>query len=157
MVSFLKEDFDYASHYCEENIYQLINKLESSPVMFAVFVSTITKQTPIWCQRLSEDPSKPVVWDYHVFFVKKAKDGENSIIVDFDTTLPFFCPADVYVRESFRLDWNLPPEYSQVRYDTVPSRLLNHISKPALFDFYCFKLSAISCSGERRVFIKLCI
>ena len=45
-------------------------------------------KVPIWESTLGN----PVVWDYHVIFLYHNPENKNeSIIFDFDTTLPFPC------------------------------------------------------------------
>jgi hypothetical protein len=108
----------YASHYCEENVYQLAKSFLahadlSSESGFVVFVSNATKSTPIWCQKLSEDDN-PVVWDYHVIFVVKSHDKRTgSIVVDLDTKLGYPVDFGAYVIKSFQPQRALLPEYQQ--------------------------------------------
>jgi hypothetical protein len=108
----------YASHYCEENVYQLAKRFLahadlSSESGFVVFVSNPTKSTPIWCQKLSEDDS-PVVWDYHVIFVVKSLDKQaGSVVIDQDSKLGYPIDCGAYIIKSFQPQRKLLPEYQQ--------------------------------------------
>lgn len=108
-----REDFPYASHFCEENIYHLATKLteEDDVGYFVVFVSSLAKRTPIWHQRLSHDQGKPVVWDYHVILVQKATTGAK--IIDFDTSLDFSSDAHDYASRCFRPQEVIPQQLRQ--------------------------------------------
>lgn len=111
-------DLLYASHYCEENVYQLAKSFLahadlSSERGFVVFISNPHKSTPIWCQKLSEDDS-PVVWDYHVIFIVKCVDkSTGSIVIDQDTKLGYPVDFGAYVIKSFQPQRALLPEYQQ--------------------------------------------
>ncbi|KEG12744.1 putative DREV methyltransferase [Trypanosoma grayi] len=134
-----RELVPYASHYCEENVYKLTEKLYADcglpgDDVFVVFVSNTSKQVPIWMQRLSGgDADNPVVWDYHVFaFVATAITTTTTIhngwVYDSDTLLPYPCPAKQYVLESFRPQVLLRDKYQQM-FRVVPGRMfLAHFS-----------------------------
>lgn len=80
----------YQSCYCEENIYMLLKRKlseyssrnvegtaasEEAPAeLYAVFISSPSKATPIWCQRcMAHSPTDPVLWDYHVIAMEKPR------------------------------------------------------------------------------------
>ncbi|EAN97668.1 hypothetical protein C3747_57g260 [Trypanosoma cruzi] len=108
----------YASHYCEENTYKLIEILYAEyavpdDAVFAVFVSNERKQTPVWMQRLAEaDERDPVLWDYHVIALMTDTSG-NWWVWDHDTVLPYPCSAKRYIMESFRPEMQMREEYRQ--------------------------------------------
>lgn len=117
-----KEELLYASCYCEENVYKLGEvivsrapaKLDNS---YAVFITSLNMQVPMWCQRASISEMKPVVWDYHVILL------HNGFIYDLDTTLSYPCLVEEYLLKSTRLlDFPLPDEnlhlFRLVRMDT---------------------------------------
>jgi hypothetical protein len=69
----LRSSFVYCSKFCEENVYQMVLKLNSifPSLVYAVFISSDCKMTPIWHQLSAEDSSTPVLWDYHVVLLVK--------------------------------------------------------------------------------------
>ena len=105
-----KEEQLYASCYCEENVYKLgevISKICPSKLdnAYAVFITSLSKQVPIWHQQASKSEVKPVVWDYHVILL------HNGFIYDLDTTLSYPCLVDEYLSKSTKLlDLPLPDE-----------------------------------------------
>lgn len=116
MAAYL-EDIQYASHYCEENVYQLARKFLTSVELsaqtgFVVFVSNARKAVPIWQQKLADDDD-PVVWDYHVIFVAKEKSSALACVVDQDTRLGFPVDFSRYCFESFRPQKRLQAQYLQ--------------------------------------------
>lgn len=76
--------FRYFSHFCEENVYHMASRFQKridndrtscgfsieKVSIFVVFVSSDSKQTPIWHQKLG-NIDEPVFWDYHVILVAK--------------------------------------------------------------------------------------
>jgi protein N-terminal glutamine amidohydrolase len=110
---FRQRTFLYASHYCEENIYKLVEEIMANSLLegcnpYAIFISSSNKSTPIWNQKLGN----PVCWDYHVILCIKSDEGE-AVILDFDTMLPFPSRATEYVDQSFHPDISLRPQYQQ--------------------------------------------
>ena len=79
-----RTNFRYCSHFCEENVYHMVRRFQQRTdndrsscglsrekvSIFAVFVSSESKQTPIWHQKLG-NRGAPVFWDYHVILVAK--------------------------------------------------------------------------------------
>ena len=103
----------YTSCWCEENVYLLCSHfLGDHNAMHAwniytVFISNHSKtvsgthcivrqlirvKVALWMQKKAP-PSSPIVWDYHVVLLFTSRSGDQSLIYDFDTTLPFPCPA----------------------------------------------------------------
>lgn len=112
-----KEDFVYTSHYCEENIWMMANKIkdtfpEQLRYCYPVFISNDFRHIPLWRQSASKQDDGLVVWDYHVIMVYH---NENeSIVFDFDTTLPFPTPFDEYCKETFKSDEFLEPKFHRL-------------------------------------------
>lgn len=107
LEDFLESDLDYASHYCEENIYRLALKYctevaSNAHNAFVIFISNKLRQVPIWHQRLSDSPDEPVVWDYHVVFYVKESEHGNRYVVDFDSELGLATSFLKYAKHSFR-------------------------------------------------------
>lgn len=100
----------YTPCYCEENIYKFIEDYSDEFFeLYAVFISNPHQRCVIWHQRLREEPAiNPVCWDYHVIAI--GKKNSQSLVFDFDTTLPFPCPLQEYVSKCFRPS---DPEISQ--------------------------------------------
>ena len=85
----------YCPYYCEENIWHLCQE-ESllSKTRKVVFISNKNRCVAIKHQRAGG----LVYWDYHVVLLLK----DNSWkVADLDTRLPFPCPAETYLSESF--------------------------------------------------------
>ncbi|KAH9582035.1 Protein N-terminal glutamine amidohydrolase [Trypanosoma melophagium] len=129
-----RESVPYASHYCEENTYKLIeillaNYTVSDQDVFAVFVSNNNKKTPVWMQRLASnennnDIETPVVWDYHVFVLvtTTTTTGETKLVFDDDSILPYPCPAEEYVIKAFRPYMHISEDYRQW-FRVIPGQL----------------------------------
>ena len=92
-----REDYLYQAYYCEENIWHLCqcDIFENSSV---VFIASSGDDFPMLKQRAMATSSKPVYWDYHVVLLVDAK---TSLIVDFDTSLPFINEIGAYFSLSF--------------------------------------------------------
>jgi hypothetical protein len=113
----------YASCYCEENVYQLTQRLflykETHPEemegveFYVLFISNRNKQTPIWFQRAAAIPGEAVVWDYHVILCSKSKRADETLVFDLDTLLQFPCPAGEYFQNSFKPDLSIFNKYRQ--------------------------------------------
>ena len=118
LEQFLEGDLDYASHYCEENIYRLALKYcaevaHNAHNAFVIFVSNKLKQVPIWNQQLADSPDEPVVWDYHVILYVREEDGGARYIVDFDSVLGLATTFLKYAKHSFRPECILDNRYKQ--------------------------------------------
>ncbi|XP_030074665.1 protein N-terminal glutamine amidohydrolase isoform X2 [Microcaecilia unicolor] len=64
---------------------------------------------PIWKQKTGHG-DEPVLWDYHVILLRVLS-GNQSLIYDLDTLLPFPCPFDTYIEKAFKSDSNIHPEF----------------------------------------------
>uniref|UniRef100_A0A452HSC5 Protein N-terminal glutamine amidohydrolase n=1 Tax=Gopherus agassizii TaxID=38772 RepID=A0A452HSC5_9SAUR len=104
----------YTSCYCEENVWKLceyIRSYDQYPLeeFYAVFISNERRMIPLWKQQ-SGCGDEPVVWDYHVILLHVAS-GDQNFIYDLDSVLPFPCPFDTYIEESFKSDDILLPGF----------------------------------------------
>ncbi|KAH8611736.1 putative N terminal glutamine amidase [Trypanosoma vivax] len=127
-----REVVPYASYYCEENAYKLIEILSKDHLLleesvFAVFISNKLKATPLWMQRLCVGDD-PVLWDYHVIVLVIGAVGGDSdrskrraLVFDSDTVLPYPCDALEYVEKSLRPWKSLPSDYEPLL-RVVPAR-----------------------------------
>lgn len=108
----------YTPFYCEENIWHLASS-RSDRESLVVFLSNARFQIPLWMQRASQDPSQPVVWDYHVILLEKKDDAYQ--VWDLDSSLP--CPTDVthYVEQSVSRIENLPEKW-HIQFRVIPSQ-----------------------------------
>jgi len=114
--------YDYASCFCEENCYKLVERLASrqgsaeEPPINVLFISSKSRATPIWCQRSSAKKGECVLWDYHVVVLC------GGDIFDLDSTLPFPSNAREYINAAFRPSASLPPEHKQL-FRIVPGKV----------------------------------
>ena len=90
--------------------------------MYVIFISNNEKKVPIWNQKNGSDDSRIAIWDYHVVALKKAQRQtapsvsttttttaaaaeaakySDSLIFDFDSSLPFPTSALSYIEECF--------------------------------------------------------
>lgn len=96
----------YTANYCEENVWQLAAEPGlAEGARDVVWVTSEARATPCWSQRAARDGG-PVLWDYHVFLVVDAAAG--ALVYDLDTRLPFPCPAERYLAETFARGITLP-------------------------------------------------
>ena len=100
--------------------------------MYVIFISNKEKKVPIWNQRSGSDDSRVAVWDYHVVALYKgqkfssstsiaivtasktncAADFVNdSLIFDFDSSLPFPSSAFSYIEKCFAPAIDYPLDY----------------------------------------------
>lgn len=118
---------NYATCFCEENIYHLAQELLMNQIdcqqiesckLYVVFLGSVGQTTPIWMQKSSEDWNDPVVWDYHVVLLRIYVDGvspngSKALIYDFDSTLQFPVDASHYIISSLRPQIRLSKEFEQ--------------------------------------------
>lgn len=85
----------YCPYYCEENIWHLCQE-ESflSLTRKVAFISNKNRCVAVKHQRAGS----LVHWDYHVVLLLKDNGWK---IADLDTLLPFPCPVEAYLSESF--------------------------------------------------------
>ena len=120
------EALHYASCYCEENCYKLIERILSAPSssineIYCVFISSPSCKTPLFSQRAAQTEDGFVLWDYHVVVLLigkgSMKDSDDVFcnVVDLDTTIqPFPCPASLYFNCTLRPEMRLKEEYQRL-------------------------------------------
>lgn len=93
--SHFTKQMKYCPYYCEENIWHLCQE-ESllSKTRKVVFISNQNRRVAIKHQKAGA----LVHWDYHVVLLLKDSSWK---VADLDTLLPFPCPAERYLSESF--------------------------------------------------------
>jgi hypothetical protein len=107
----MKHGEDYASCYCEENVYRLcVHRADLADRV--VFVSGSGGAAPVWRQEAGD----PAVWDYHVFLLIT----RDHTVLDLDSTLPYPCDALQYCIQAFRPDIALEETYEH-RFRVIPS------------------------------------
>ncbi|XP_014663010.1 PREDICTED: protein N-terminal glutamine amidohydrolase-like [Priapulus caudatus] len=126
-ISFLPEKSScvYTQCYCEENVWKMcecvkLHQPDQLDRCHAVFISNTNKTVPLWMQVAASNPTKPVVWDYHVIFVYK--DCVGCLVYDLDTVLPFPYTFRKYASQTFRSDLILLPDYHRL-FRVVPARV----------------------------------
>ncbi|KAK6505568.1 Protein N-terminal glutamine amidohydrolase [Arthrobotrys musiformis] len=141
-----REALLYASCYCEENIYKII-ECHVNPASLkhytVIFLSNSSKCIPVFSQKIQRSPNHPIVWDYHVILAyhpnhtleellrhpESHEEGDSegqfftkSYIYDLDTTIQTFpCPFPRYFAQTF-----LPPPSSA--YEDPLDRILLEIA-----------------------------
>ncbi|KAJ3814832.1 N-terminal glutamine amidase-domain-containing protein [Lentinula lateritia] len=120
----LPQDAAYTSHWCEENVYLLIqsfsrdSSLSEDWDVFAVFISNHSKtasdlnihftlQVALWNQKPSEELGYPVIWDYHVVAVLRPRNISTSVqswVYDFDTRLGIPVTFHTYLLQTFSVN-----------------------------------------------------
>ncbi|KAJ3935229.1 MAG: N-terminal glutamine amidase-domain-containing protein [Lentinula lateritia] len=92
----LPQDAAYTSHWCEENVYLLIqsfsrdSSLSEDWDVFAVFISNHSKTVALWNQKLSEELGCPVIWDYHVVAVLRSRNISTSVQISLRVLLSLY-------------------------------------------------------------------
>jgi len=100
-----KTDCLYASCYCEENVYKLVEKMRSTGKsedlrhIWVVFISNSDRCVPLWYQNAGREEDGLVVWDYHVILI--SKENSKTLVYDLDTKLAFPCDFTLYSEKSF--------------------------------------------------------
>lgn len=135
-----KKEFAYTSCFCEENAIRLQQQLSSgsSSRFFACFLSNGSGVLPLWKQQAGNAEKDGVIfWDYHVFVVEcrsfggtSGEDGVEIYVWDLDSTLPFPCTLEEYVRCAIK-----PWIWLQVAKSEVEHRVFRLCGKEALSRF----------------------
>jgi hypothetical protein len=114
--------------YCEENVWRLASRRlrhrgglvgDGSSPYWVVFVSNHVKNVPMFHQRAASSPHEACCWDYHVVLLSGVRDGpddrgvagsgqEARWVWDVDSTLPYPCPLDEYLAQTFPYEWPYP-------------------------------------------------
>lgn len=110
-----KSSLSYTRSYCEENVWKLCETIRDCCYdllddCYVVFISNDSRVIPLWYQKASPQPNTFIVWDYHVILIHK-KNGGESVVYDFDTTLDFPCDFKVYVSLCIRDETNITHIY----------------------------------------------
>lgn len=118
------QDCLYTSHYCEENVWKLCEKLKNMNYSaledcYCVFVSNDTKLVPLWYQKAGTGEDYFVAWDYHVFLIRKNKATVD--VFDFDTLLGFPSCFEDYVRKAIGSESNMIPTYHRF-FRVIPAK-----------------------------------
>jgi hypothetical protein len=95
--------------YCEENVWRLAHcKLSNNPdenTYYVVFVSNKQECVAMWHQIAAhKGPNSPVFWDYHVYLMETCNANETTVVLDLDSHLPYPCPFDEYITQTFQTD-----------------------------------------------------
>lgn len=93
----------YTSCYCEENVLRLMAHpaiqaflAVSPPQWHVIIITNSTSSVAVLEQRAgSEEEGGLVVWDYHVVL------ATPQHVFDLDSRLPFPCPTEAYISNSF--------------------------------------------------------
>uniref|UniRef100_A0A7S4NPV1 Protein N-terminal glutamine amidohydrolase n=1 Tax=Paramoeba aestuarina TaxID=180227 RepID=A0A7S4NPV1_9EUKA len=135
-----KNQIEYTSCFCEENIWQACKWLkENSPRhyenSFAILVTNKNETIPIACH--SSEAHKIVVWDYHVLLLTKSLESNSFVVVDFDYKDPdeieqgrkegeekkrkwsLSCPMLRYCENALRVRFQLREEFERM-YRVIP-------------------------------------
>lgn len=122
----VKEEQDYCSCYCEENVYRLcetaVNSGIESQSIFAVFVSNKKKQVPFFC--LKNCNEEAVVWDYHVFMIIQSDNGSWVYDLDIADVLPFPTPFNVYCQCCVDAVPEISEQFEPMCFRVIPAHVL---------------------------------
>jgi hypothetical protein len=96
-----RSNLDYQAYYCEENVWRLLaGPLLGEAATWGVIVSNTSRDLVVLRQRAGRPVDGLIHWDYHAFAV--AVDPiEGKIVLDLDSDLPFPCPLNRYLRDTF--------------------------------------------------------
>jgi len=101
VLCFDRGSFDYQARYCEENVWRLLARSEiGKRCAWAVIVASSSDFFVALRQQVGRPGDGLVCWDYHVFAVVDDPDGVR-LALDLDSSLPFPCPLERYLAESF--------------------------------------------------------
>lgn len=105
-------DYCYTPLFCEENIWLLTDSLHQEGYALSqievLILSNPNKQIVLFEQNAAP-LGQPVLWDYHVILYLNTK--PRALIFDFDSRLPFPCPAHQYFHSSLPQVETLPNQY----------------------------------------------
>ena len=117
--------------YCEENVWRLayrrvygrsaINNIDKENEQYhVVFISNDDKCCPMLHQKASKYEDDICFWDYHVILLQSVsvsgKNKKSTHVLDMDSRLPYSCPLDEYLNESFKLDFGLLDNETSQKY-----------------------------------------
>ncbi|KAE8282602.1 Protein N-terminal glutamine amidohydrolase [Larimichthys crocea] len=87
-----RENCEYTSCYCEENVWKLCDSVRTDRTgpldqLSVIFISNEKRTVPLWKQR-SGHGDQPVIWDYHVILMQVGLQSD-SLVYDLDSELSF--------------------------------------------------------------------
>jgi protein N-terminal glutamine amidohydrolase len=101
MKIFDPEAYPYTAHFCEENIWKLVEALVGQGfdprTLQVLFLSNRERQVALAWQKMAP-PGRLLVWDYHVILLAAMND--ELYVFDFETRLGFPCQAEWYFRKT---------------------------------------------------------
>lgn len=104
MCSIDRASLNYQAFYCEENIWRLLGRAQfQGRRSWAVIVSNQAREVILLRQLAGRPIDGLIHWDYHVFAVLE-EGAAQRLALDPDSDLPFPCPLDRYLEESFPAD-----------------------------------------------------
>ncbi|KAF9069823.1 N-terminal glutamine amidase-domain-containing protein [Rhodocollybia butyracea] len=130
----LPENSMYTSHWCEENVYLLMESFTQDSSIselwepYTVFISNHAKSVALLNQKISKELGSPVVWDYHAIAVlrpRKQPSSEHSWVYDFDTQLEIPATWDSYFDRTFS---TVPDTYQSIFRVVPAATLLDHFA-----------------------------
>ena len=95
--------------YCEENVWRLAHRLMvlaatagggTASTFHVVFVSSESQCCAMWYQMARQ--GGPCFWDYHCILLETTADDGETRVLDLDTLLPYPCPLQDYLENTFR-------------------------------------------------------
>ncbi|KAF9009409.1 N-terminal glutamine amidase-domain-containing protein [Cyathus striatus] len=160
----------YTHCWCEENVYLLCQKfladdgIVKSWEPFVLVISNHSKTVALWSQKAAREEDLPVVWDYHVLLVLRArkpsdyssksvhvtsitipdKTGGDCWVYDFDSRLSMPCPWEDYLSATFPM--TLMPQYQSLFRVISGSTFLDHFASDR--SHMLIETAAIESHGE---------
>lgn len=96
-----REGLDHQAYFCEENVWRLLASQElAAMASWAVIVSNERRDIVLLRQLAGRPVDGLVHWDYHVFAVV-AEPVAGRLALDLDSELPFPCPLERYLDDTF--------------------------------------------------------
>lgn len=119
-------DLTYTRCYCEENIYLLCKEVQVKQADLlkccsVVYISNENRMVPLWKQKAGVG-EQPVIWDYHVIMLFQPDSESTPLVYDYDTVLPFPCPADEYTYKTFKPEIGLKQQFDRF-FRMIPAEL----------------------------------
>lgn len=104
--------FAYCQYFCEENIWQLCaHPRVAGAERWVLFISNPAKRVAMWGQRAADDPTRPIVWDYHVVLLLR-RGVQPWQVWDLDARDPDPRDAMEWLTDSFQAGGLFPPIYA---------------------------------------------
>tara|TARA_B100001093_G_scaffold505330_2_gene562523 strand:+ start:572 stop:1108 length:537 start_codon:yes stop_codon:yes gene_type:complete len=108
-----RNEYAYQAFYCEENVWQFLKEkaAHNSDDYAAVFITNAGRHVALAQQR-NGDEQGFVMWDYHVVALSYQP---TPLVWDFDTRLPWPCPAIDWLDQTFS-PFRFAPEIYQPKF-----------------------------------------